>query len=144
MSTTPTPPTSSAARDCVLIVDDDRAARETLAAILSEFYEVELVRDAKEATERLSHRSYQVLITDYQMPGMTGLELLNVVSEAYPNMVAILLTAHSRTREVREADRERKIFAVLTKPCDPEGLIRTTRLAVATSHMRSMNARQSP
>lgn len=134
----------AAARDCVLIVDDDRVARETLAAILGEFYEVDLVRDAKEATERLSARTYQVLITDYQMPGMTGLQLLNIVGVAYPNMVAILLTAHSRTREIRDADHERKIFAVLTKPCDPEGLIRTMRLAVATSRMRCMNARQSP
>lgn len=135
---------ATAPREHVLIVDDDPVARETLAAILGEYYEVDLVHDAREATERLSARAYHVLITDYQMPGMSGLELLNVVSLHYPTMVGILLTAHSSKREVREADHERKIFAVLTKPCDPEGLVRTTKLAVATARMRTMNARQTP
>ena len=104
------------ARARVLIVEDDSAARTTLQAIVSEFYEVEVVEDAEQAERALMRSDIQVLITDYEMPGRSGVDLITMVFERYPMIVPILLTGHTTKREVRQADKDRNVFAVLAKP----------------------------
>jgi two-component system response regulator HupR/HoxA len=126
------------ALDTVLIVDDDLMARDTLAAILSDTYYVDTADSTDQALRLLARGRYAVLISDYEMPGGSGLELLKRLEDTHPDVIAILLTAHADKRDVREADRARRVFAVLKKPYDPQDLIRSLRLAMATARMRRL------
>lgn len=128
------------ALDTVLIVDDDLIARDTLAAILSDAYCVDTAGSSEQALRLLERGRYAVLISDYEMPGGSGLELLQRLEDTYPDIIAILLTAHADKRDVREADRARRVFAVLKKPYDPQDLIRSLRLAMATARMRQLSS----
>jgi DNA-binding NtrC family response regulator len=128
------------AMDRILVVDDDAAARAVLLGLLTEIYDVDAASGADEAMRLLRKAQYQVVISDYEMPGGSGLELLKTVAMTYPNVIGVLLTGHAEKREVREADRERRVFAVLNKPYDPEDLLRSVRLAIATAHMRQVSS----
>ena len=79
----------------ILVVDDTPLTRETLRLVLeADGYEVEVVEDPLEALERLRSPSFQLLITDYRMPGMTGFELLSIVREEKIPCGVIVLTGH--------------------------------------------------
>ena len=123
----------------ILIVDDDIAARLTLQAVLSELYEIIVAGDVLEAERILETQDIEVLVTDYDMPGRSGVDPITLVLERFPQVVPILLTGHTSKREVRCADRDRNIFAVLSKPYDPAALLRSLRLAVATAQLRSLH-----
>ena len=67
------------AKQRILIVDDDSYVREATEAILSaRNYEVETAPEAKTALQKLDESEYDLLLSDIRMPGMNGLELLEV------------------------------------------------------------------
>jgi CheY-like chemotaxis protein len=125
----------------ILIVDDEVATRMTLQAILAEFYQVQSVSDANQAERILESQSIDVLLTDYEMPGRSGIDLITAVLERFPHVVSILLTGYSNKQEVRRADKDRNVFAVLTKPYEPLALLRALQLAVATARLRALQHR---
>jgi CheY-like chemotaxis protein len=124
----------------ILIVDDEPAALLTLQAVLEEFHDVEAVANAVQAEAVLAKSNIQILLTDYEMPGRSGMDLINLVFEKYPHIVPILLTGHTAKREVRLADKDRNIFAVLSKPYEPAELLRSLRLAAVTANLRNLRA----
>ena len=69
----------------VLIVDDNLEIRELLTHFLiSKNYSVDEAEDAYEALDILQKKSYDFILTDYEMPGMKGDELVKIVKEKYP------------------------------------------------------------
>lgn len=81
----------------VLAVDDDHLVLMTLAALLEDLgHTVTTVSSARHALERLqSSEHYDVLMTDYAMPHMTGDELAREVSQLRPGMPIVLATAYA-------------------------------------------------
>ena len=80
----------------VLHVDDSPEYGEIVTAYLAEHDEpftVVTETTPNDALETLSEESFDCLVTDYEMPGMDGLELLSVVQRRYPDLPVILLTA---------------------------------------------------
>jgi DNA-binding NtrC family response regulator len=76
---------STAKNRHVLIVDDEEHVREALERVLEkEGYAVFTAADAEEALRILQARAIQLLITDHDMPGMKGVELLKQVRESHP------------------------------------------------------------
>ena len=64
----------------ILVVDDERAIRNTLKEILEfEKYEVDLAEDGKQALEKIEKNAYDLIYTDVKMPGMDGIELLEIM-----------------------------------------------------------------
>lgn len=122
----------------VLIVEDEQPARMALQAILEDLYEVVATADANQAERVLENQSIHILLTDYDMPGRSGIELITTVLDKYPHVVPILLTAYSSKREVRTVDQSRHVFAVLSKPYEPAALLRSLRLAVVTAQLRAL------
>jgi DNA-binding NtrC family response regulator len=76
----------------VLVVDDDETIRDTLYELLSEEYVCQTAETAEKAFARLEADTYDVLLTDISMPGLSGLELLGNVRQRYPNTPVIIIS----------------------------------------------------
>jgi CheY-like chemotaxis protein len=83
------------ARATILLVDDDDALRQTLAAVLEEHgYEVTTAGSVPEALKLITAGSYDVLLSDLHMPGRgDGLTVVSAMRHANPKSVTILLSA---------------------------------------------------
>ena len=107
----------------VLLVDDDRVARVPLRDDIREAgYEVDETGSAEEALDLLEKREYDVVVTDLRMPGMDGIELLELVKSRRPDAEVIVITAYGT---VQTAVRAMKLgaYEYLTKPFDNEELL---------------------
>ncbi|MEX2238175.1 MAG: response regulator [Dehalococcoidia bacterium] len=89
----------------VLVVDDEPAIREVLREMLSaEGYVVEVAGSGGEALTKLSHRRFDLVITDIKMPEISGQELFNEIVAAYPELApkVIFITGDTVNDETRE------------------------------------------
>lgn len=76
----------------VLIVDDDETIRDALYELLSEDYLCQTAETAEKAFARLEVDSYDVVLTDISMPGLSGLELLGQVRQRFPTTPVIIIS----------------------------------------------------
>jgi DNA-binding NtrC family response regulator len=113
---------------------------ETAAAVLSINCFVESCSNGLSALAHLEGGEYEVLVVDYEMPGMSGTELLRRAAVRHPNTIGILVTGHADLLEVRQARRDQQVFLVLLKPYDPAELIRWVGMAGRTARLRRASA----
>ena len=80
----------------ILAVDDDHAVRVSLKVMFRKWSDVvlEVAEEAQSAIEMLSKEKYLMMFCDVDMPGMDGLELLEIVREEYPAMPVVMLTGN--------------------------------------------------
>ena len=118
----PAPVQASPAPECpgdagaVLLVDDDDAVRDVTAMLLSEAgHRVHRAAGAEEALRLLAEHgdAVHVLITDYAMPGMNGLELIALVRRSWPGVAALLATGCAEPPGLRDQG-----------PAGPDGIVR--------------------
>ncbi len=88
----------------ILLVDDDEWIRDSL----SFFFEAEgcnllTFESAEEGMKALKQQAYDIVISDYKLPGMDGLEFLRRVKEKQPNAFEILITAYANCEILKEA-----------------------------------------
>jgi CheY-like chemotaxis protein len=114
----------------ILVVDDDPMMRDLLTHLLRATPSgvvIVAVADAEQALKQLAERMFPLVITDYHMPGMTGLELAQVVKARCPDTCIVLMSAE----QVNEVGREHQALPVdyyLTKPFP---LVNLTSIVVA-------------
>jgi len=89
----------------ILIVDDEEVVRNLFAACLQEKYSCETAADAQAALEILARETFALVLTDMQMPGLGGVELLRKIVERYPDTAVIMITGVDRTQRVIDAIR---------------------------------------
>lgn len=119
----------------ILVVDDSEESRRILADILGrKGYTVNTAPDGEWAWVLLQQTwfSYDLVITDLMMPGMSGIELLAKIRACSPWIHVVLITGHLDGGVALRA-RELGAFAVLPKPCSIEKLNGTVRLALLKS-----------
>lgn len=106
-----------------LFVDDDPAVlgglKRMLRGIRSEI-ESDFVDNGPDALTRMESDGYDVVITDIRMPGMSGIEVLEAVSEEHPDMARIILSGYSDKADTLRATGLAHQY--LAKPCDAAGL----------------------
>ena len=80
----------------ILAVDDDHAVRVSLKVMFRKWSDVvlEVAEEAQSAIEMLSKEKYLMMFCDVDMPGMDGLELLEIVRDEYPAMPIVMLTGN--------------------------------------------------
>ena len=115
MSTpTPTPPPELKR---ILVVDDETivliSLRETLR---TQGYEVFAVEDPVEALHLIQKTAFSVILSDQQMPMLTGLEFLAQAKELQPNSVRILITAVLSLSTVIDAINKGEVYRFIVKP----------------------------
>ena len=105
------------------MVDDDLSLAEALHLVLSmDRHRVEKVGDGETALAKYDGGGYDLVITDFLMPGMDGLELARLIKERARHTPVVLVTAHwERLSQLQQA-RLRHVDAVLEKPFSLEEL----------------------
>ncbi|MFC1909275.1 ATP-binding protein [Chloroflexota bacterium] len=110
-------------KDSILVVDDDLDFLVVIRRILeAKGFEVATAPAAAEAISRARERFYQVAILDISLPDTDGTELLSVILELHPDIIAIMLTGYSSVQNAMQS-LNRGAFAYLEKPLDPEHLL---------------------
>jgi len=100
----------------ILVVDDEESIREFLEIMLKkENYDVTIAEDGIQAKDILSKKSFDMVISDMQMPNMTGLELLKIVKDSYPDIVFMIITAFGTTETAVDA-MKMGAYDYVTKP----------------------------
>ncbi len=106
-------------RATILLVDDDEDVLFGLGhALRGQGYELRFAVGPEAALELLSTDPVDVVVSDYLMPGMNGLELLTLVRQRHPDAARIMLTGHADTSVAVEAINSGQIYKFLQKPCD--------------------------
>lgn len=103
-------------RKNILLVDNDMSYLFLLSNIL-EFKGIEVTKATNgiEAVEMLEKRNFGMMITDFDMPGMNGIELAMKVRELYPDIHIVMITGEL-SPDVVEAAANSGISQVLSKP----------------------------
>lgn len=106
--------------DKILIVDDEILVRSFLAETLKRRgHEITTAEDGQAAVALLKEHSYDLVITDMKMPGMTGMDVLRKVKEIAPTTIVIVITAFGSIENAVEAMRL-GAFNYLIKPFSPD------------------------
>ena len=102
----------------ILVVDDDPSMASTLADILDiKGFEVHAAHCGAEALQILRDHSVDVMLTDFRMPDMNGVELYQATRKTHPNLRTFLMTAYA-TGDIIQKDMAEGIKKVFDKPLD--------------------------
>ncbi len=105
----------------VLIVDDERSARDGLVRALRRNYNVLAAENAKAALDALSAQPIDVMLSDVRMPGMDGITLMQRALANHPGLVCIILTAYGDVELAVEAMKQ-GATDFMTKPINLDKL----------------------
>ena len=88
----------------MLLIDDDEWIRDSLSIFFeSEGCHLKALETAEEGLKALEKQPYDIIIVDYRLPGMDGLDFLKRINKFYPNVKKILITAYGNKALVSEA-----------------------------------------
>ena len=115
----------------VLFVDDDANLLDgILRTVRHEPYRSATATGGEQALEYLATKPVDVVVSDEQMPGMGGLELLTTIHERHPEIVNIMLSGQASMGTVIRALNQGQIFRFLIKPCGSDELCANIRQAL--------------
>jgi DNA-binding NtrC family response regulator len=120
----------------ILVIDDEAAARTALAELLrAEGYTVETAGDGFKGIGRLEEVSPDVVLTDLNMPGMDGVELLRKVKELKSDLPVVIMTAFGGVETAVTAMRD-GATDYLTKPLNTDELLIVLARTIETAKLR--------
>jgi DNA-binding response OmpR family regulator len=111
----------------ILVVDDEPIARQSLSDILRlEGYNVTAIANGELAVEHVRRYAVDLILLDLKMPGMNGLDVVQVVNQISPDTEIILLTAYGSMESAVEALRQR-VHDYLLKPASPMQILESVK-----------------
>lgn len=126
----------------ILCVDDERNVLKALRRLFldEEHYDILTANSGPEGLDLLEEEpDVRLIISDYRMPGMTGVEFLKQVCEKWPNTVRIVLSGYADTAAVVEAINAGQIYKFIPKPWNDEELKGTVANALEHYELRFKN-----
>jgi len=107
----------------ILIIDDDEWIRDSLRIFFeAEGCHVVVLETAEEGLAELKYQNYDLIIVDYKLPGLDGLEFLKRTHDDHSNAMKVMITAYRTNRVATEA-RKLKIHGFIEKPFTSESLM---------------------
>ncbi len=108
----------------VLVVDDEKEIRDFLFKALTRVggFHVELAESGEEGLQRIEKDQFDLVLTDLKMPTMDGLQLVNEIAKAKPEVLTVLMTGHGTIDSALEA-MKRGASDYLTKPLNLDELM---------------------
>jgi len=111
----------------IMVVDDEPIARQSLSDILRlEGYNVTAIANGELAVEHVRRYAVDLILLDLKMPGMNGLDVVQVVNQISPDTEIILLTAYGSMESAVEALRQR-VHDYLLKPASPMQILESVK-----------------
>ena len=129
-------------RQRILLVDDDyNLLRGLTRALRDQPYEILTARTADEAKDVVQRWPVSLVVSDEQMPGMSGTDFMAWIANHCPDVVRIVLTGNGTPETAMRAINEGHVFKFFTKPCEVvelamsirEGLEAREQLLAATA-----------
>jgi two-component system, OmpR family, response regulator len=123
---------SQPATKSVLVVDDDRVLRLALAGLLAQSYSVEEAGDGPEALAKLASRSFDLVLLDIGLPGISGLEVLARIPNDGAHPRVIMMTADDTPETLLNAIRN-QAYDYIVKPFPPSSITQAVKKALEAS-----------
>ena len=121
----------------ILVIEDDPSVASALHDLLkAEGFTVDMTMDPVDGLERAQAGSYDVAVTDLQMPGLGGLEIIEQLQRAKPHLPVILITAF-HTTEVAIRAIKLGAYDYVLKPIDPPEFLRILKRALENTRLIS-------
>jgi DNA-binding response OmpR family regulator len=122
----------------ILVVDDEQTVCNSVKRILSRRgYDVSQALNVDDAVRLIKEMSFDLVITDLMIPGTSGMELLEIVRDHYPDLDVIMITGYASIESAVKATRL-GASAYLPKPFTPDELARVTESTLAGRVARHM------
>ena len=103
----------------VLVVDDEELVTEGLERVFyGEDFKTLTASSAEQAISILEQETISVIVSDDQMPGLSGSQLMALARKRYPETIRILLTGYATVESAVQAINEGEIYRFFVKPCD--------------------------
>src|SRR5512145_953450 len=116
----------------ILVVDDEVNIRLTLGSMLQRAgYDVTDVANGEEAVELLARQAFDLLLVDLRMPGMDGIQVVQVARERQADVVIIVLTGHGSLDTAIEGLHQ-GIFDYLLKTTEPTQVVERVKAGLAS------------
>jgi len=123
----------------ILVVDDKEMMRDSVATTLSrKSHTVVTASGGKEALEKIAKRSFDAVITDLQMPGMDGLELIDEIRQRDEQLPVVFMTAYGTIETAVEA-MKLGAYDYITKPFSGDVLLVTVERAIKHANLIKEN-----
>ncbi|MBU1355051.1 MAG: response regulator [Candidatus Edwardsbacteria bacterium] len=114
----------------IMIIDDEPAVGEMMTTLLeSEGYEAMVAYDGQDGLEQMGKTPADLLLLDYMLPGMDGIEVLCEVRHRWPELPVIMITAFG-SPELKARANKFKVVDVVSKPFDTQKLLEQIAVAV--------------
>lgn len=125
----------------ILFVDDERNVLRSLERLfLEEEYEIFTAASGEEGLEILERSGpFQLIVSDYRMPSMNGVEFLSEVCRRWPETERMILSGYADTAAIVAAINEGQIYKFIAKPWNDDELLRTVREALDRHQLRESN-----
>ncbi len=119
-------------RCSILVVDDEPAIRNLLLELLAPEFEVVAAASAEDARKVLAERPIDIVLTDQQLPGQSGVQLLEHVCLRSPQTMRIMMTGVGRLEDAVDAINCGRVHHYLFKPWKADQMLHTLRQAART------------
>ncbi len=122
----------------ILLVDDDEWIRNSLRLFFeSEGCHLTALETAEEGMELLKRENYKIVITDYRLPGMDGIEFLKRIQASHPDTIKILITAYG-SKDVFLAARKIGVQDFIDKPFTAQTIEESLARAIANHEQENL------
>jgi len=119
----------------VLLIEDDASAAQALDQVLAgEGMDVATANRGDDGLKLAEQGTYDLVLTDFKMPGLNGLDLIKQLHKSKPRLPIILMTAHGTTETAIEATKL-GAYDYLLKPFEMEELLTLLRKAISSSRL---------
>ncbi|MBI5815106.1 MAG: response regulator [Nitrospinae bacterium] len=125
----------------IMIVDDEVNIIKSLTRALAGEYEIESFESPSAALARANGKEFDLVMSDYRMPEMNGVDFLAAVKERQPHAARLILSGYTDRDELIGAINKAEIYRFLSKPWDEYELKVTIAQAIAHSKLLAENQR---
>ena len=120
----------------ILVIDDDETMRDWCQQILSQAgNKVETAEDGLKGLDILKKESFDLIILDLKMPGLSGMEVLQKVNEEYPETAVVIITGEATVESAVEGMKT-GAYDFIPKPFTPESFLTAVKQALEKRRVR--------
>lgn len=127
----------------IIFVDDEKNVLKSLERLfMDEEYDIYTAASGEEGLEVIDTSGpFQLVVSDYRMPSMNGVDFLSEVCRRWPDTERIILSGYADTSAIVAAINEGQIYKFVAKPWNDDELLQTIRDVIDRNALRSSNRR---